>query len=92
MGTAYRTTREIRVTTVLGVVVRAMSNGGYLLFKESSRLQPEECQKSKLKYEKRRLSVLRWSSLPSASATTGTYHSQAATGVQSRSIISAFQP
>ncbi|MFB2980958.1 hypothetical protein, partial [Microseira sp. BLCC-F43] len=39
-----RTTGEIRVTTVLGVVVRAMSNGGYLLFKESSRLQAEECQ------------------------------------------------
>ncbi|GET38149.1 hypothetical protein MiSe_29030 [Microseira wollei NIES-4236] len=45
IGTAYRTTRSIRVTTVLGVVVRAMSNGGYLLFKESSRLQAEECQR-----------------------------------------------
>ena len=34
----------VRVNTALGVWVRAMSNGGYLLFKESSRLQAEECQ------------------------------------------------
>jgi hypothetical protein len=35
---------RVRVNTALRVWVRAMSKGGYLLFKESSYLQVEECQ------------------------------------------------